>query len=76
MTWIYLPLCPWWSKSSLTTKDTAGIGYVDDHAPVDGYVYVIVVVHVDVIVVLDGFVSQPSHWNEVCHAISPEGGGK
>ncbi len=46
-------------------------GYVHDHvhAHVDDHVLVIVIVVVDVnvIVVLDGFVSQPGDWNKVCH---------
>ncbi len=46
-------------------------GYVHDHVHahvhVDDHVLVIVVVDVNVIVVLDGFVSQPGHWNKVRH---------
>ncbi|HEY3129264.1 MAG TPA: PIN domain-containing protein, partial [Acidobacteriota bacterium] len=54
------PLCSWWSKSSLTTKDTkdtAGIGYVDDHARVhiDGYVHVLVIPDQEICVLLTIF---------------------
>ena len=44
-------------------------GYVHDHvhAHVDDHVLVIVVVDVNVIVVLDGFVCQPNHWNRIRH---------
>ncbi len=46
-------------------------GYVHDHVHahvhVDDHVLVILVVDVNVIVVVDGFVSQPSHWNKVRH---------
>ena len=56
-----------WKQTSEST--ILKTGYVHDHVHthVDDHVLVIVVVDVNVIVVLDGFVSQPGHWNKVRH---------
>ncbi len=56
-----------WKRSSKPRILKTGYDHVRAHVHVDDHVLVIVVVDVNVIVVVDGFVSQPSHWNEVRH---------